>query len=134
MHSALSYQGLSSCHSHVDGIVSKAWKRVFLIYQLKRAGIGQCDLVRIYISVIRPVVVYACPAWHTNLPKYVSDNIELIQKRYMKILETLCDLLYECMLNSTIKLPRNQFLPYLIMFCIVFMPLFSLALLFISCC
>ena len=70
-----------SWDAHVDGIVSKARKRVFLIYQLKRAGIGQCDLVRIYISVIRPVVEYACPSWHTNLPKLVSDNIELIQKR-----------------------------------------------------
>ena len=58
-----------SWNSHVDGIVSKARKRVFLIYQLKRAGIGQCDFVRIYISVIRPVVEYACSAWHTNLPK-----------------------------------------------------------------
>ena len=69
---------------HVDGIVSEARKRVFMIYQLKRAGIGQCDLVRIYTSVIRPVDEYACPAWHTNLPKYLSDNIELIQKRCMK--------------------------------------------------
>ncbi len=58
-----------SWNSHVDRIVSKVRKRVFLIYQLERAGIGQCDLVRIYISVIRPVVEYACPAWHTNLPK-----------------------------------------------------------------
>ena len=47
------------------------------------AAIGQCDLVRICLSVIRPVVVYAYPAWHTSLPKYVSDNIELIQKRCM---------------------------------------------------
>ena len=45
-----------SWNSHVGGIVSKARHRVFLIYQLKRAGIGQCDMVRIYISVIRPVV------------------------------------------------------------------------------
>ena len=73
-----------SWNSHVDGIVSKARKRVFLIYQLKLAGIGQCDLVRIYIAVIRPVIEYACPAWHTNLPKYVSDNIGLIIKRCMK--------------------------------------------------
>ena len=29
-----------SWNAHVDGIVSKARKRVFLIYQLKRAGIG----------------------------------------------------------------------------------------------
>ena len=27
-------------NSHVDGIVSKARKRMFLIYQLKRAGMG----------------------------------------------------------------------------------------------
>ena len=49
-----------SWNAHVDGIVSKARTWVFLIYQLKRAGIGRCDLVRIYISVIRPVVEYAC--------------------------------------------------------------------------
>ena len=27
---------------------------------------------------------YACPVWHTNLPKYLSDNIELIQKRALE--------------------------------------------------
>ena len=79
-----------SWNSHVDGIVSKARKRVFLIDQLKRAGIGQCDLIRIYISVIRPVVEYACPAWRTNLTKYLSDNIELIQKRCMKTIFPGC--------------------------------------------
>ena len=65
---------------------------MFLIYQLKRAGIGQCDLVRIYISVIRPVVEHACPAWawHTNLPKYLSDNVELIKKRCMKTIFPGC--------------------------------------------
>ena len=50
-----------------------------MIYQLKRAGINQIDLVRMYISVIRPVVEYACLVWRTNLPKYLSDNIEIIQ-------------------------------------------------------
>ena len=51
-----------SWNAHGGGIVPKARKRVFLNYQLNRAGIGQCDLVRIYISVIRPLVEYACPA------------------------------------------------------------------------
>ena len=27
---------------------------------------------------------YACPVWHTNLPKYLSENIELVQKRALK--------------------------------------------------
>ena len=45
--------------------ISKARKRVYMIYQLKHAGINQNDLIKIYVSVIRPVVEYACPVWHT---------------------------------------------------------------------
>ena len=68
----------------VDCIVKKAAKRVYMLYQLKRAGIIQLDLVTVYISVVRPVLEYACPVWHTNLPKYLSDSIELIQNRALK--------------------------------------------------
>ena len=57
-------------NAHVDTIVSKARKRVFTIYQLKRAGISQCDLLRVYVNVIRPVLEYACLVWHTSLPMY----------------------------------------------------------------
>ena len=69
---------------HVDNIVSIAGKRVYMLYQLKRAGISQLDLVKIYVSVIRPVLEYACPVWSTNLPKYLSDAIEMIQKRVLR--------------------------------------------------
>ena len=55
-----------------------------MLYQLKRAGISQLDLVTVYISVVRPVLEYACPVWHTNLPNYLSDSIELIQNRALK--------------------------------------------------
>ena len=54
------------------------------MYQLKRAGVHQDDLVRIYVSVIRPILKYACPAWSTNIPQYLSDYIELVQKRALK--------------------------------------------------
>ena len=53
---------------HVDNIVKKAGKIIYTLYQLKRAGVNQADLVTIYISVVRPVVEYACPVWSTNLP------------------------------------------------------------------
>ena len=69
---------------HVDNIVSKAGKRVYMLYQLKRAGISQNDLVKIYVSIIRPVLEYACPVWSTSLPTYVSDAIEMIQKRVLR--------------------------------------------------
>ena len=53
--------------------------------QLKRAGINNIYLIRIiYVYVIIPVVKYACLAWHTNLPKYISDNTEIIKKMSLK--------------------------------------------------
>ena len=55
-----------SWNAHVETIITKARKRVFIIYQLKRAGISQTDLIRIYVTVIRPVLEYACPVWHTS--------------------------------------------------------------------
>ena len=64
---------------HVDCIVKKAAKRVQMSYQLKRAGISQLDLVTVYIRVVRPVLEYVCPVWHTSLHKYISDSIELIK-------------------------------------------------------
>ena len=70
---------------HVDNIVKKAGKRIYMLYQLKRAGVNKADLVTIYISVVRPVVEYACPVWHTNLPIYLSENIEMIQKRAVRV-------------------------------------------------
>ena len=34
---------------------------VYMLYQLKREGISQNDLVKIYVSIIRPVLLeYAC--------------------------------------------------------------------------
>ncbi len=39
-------------NAHVDNIVTKARKQVYILYQLKRAGICQCDMVKIYLSVI----------------------------------------------------------------------------------
>ncbi|KAK2138045.1 hypothetical protein NP493_9065g00009 [Ridgeia piscesae] len=55
-----------------------------MLYQLKMAGITQKDLVGVYVSVVRPVLEYACPVWQTSLPQYLSDNIEVIQKRALK--------------------------------------------------
>ena len=69
---------------HVDNIVKKAGKRIYMLYQLKRPGVNQADLVTIFISVMRPVVEYACPLWITNLPVYLPDNIEMIQKRVVR--------------------------------------------------
>ena len=40
----------------VENIVKKAGKRLYMMYQLKRAGISHSDLVTVYLSVVRPVL------------------------------------------------------------------------------
>ena len=91
---------------HVDNIVSKAGKRVYMLYQLKRAGISQNDLVKIDVSVIRPVLEYACPVWSTSLPNYLSDAIEMIQKRVLLLLLHLFTLL--CGVDVSCETPPSR--------------------------
>ena len=40
-------------------------------------GISQNDFLTVFISIVRPVVEYIFPVWHTNLPNYLSDDIEI---------------------------------------------------------
>ncbi len=69
-----------------------------MLYQLRRSGFCPKDLLRITL-VIRPVVEYACPMGHTILPNYLSDTIENIQKRSLRIMHPGLD--YETALTVT---------------------------------
>jgi hypothetical protein len=71
---------------HVTHICSKASKRLYALRLLKRNGVQSSDLRRFLCSFIRPVLEYACPVWHSSLPNSLSDQIEHIQKRALKII------------------------------------------------
>ena len=58
---------------HIDEIVGKASKRLHIIRVLRRDGVPAQELVHIYISLIRSILEYCCPVWHTSLPQYLSD-------------------------------------------------------------
>ena len=71
---------------HENNITMKASRRIYLLKQLKRAGIDRKSLILFYCACIRSVLEYACQAFHTNLPAYLSDQIERVQKRVLRIL------------------------------------------------
>ena len=71
---------------HVEIIVWKAAKRIYLPRQLKRADVDSKSFIRFYCSCIRSVLEYACQAFHTSLPQYLSNDIEHIQKRALRII------------------------------------------------
>ena len=64
--------------ANIDSITIKAAKRLYLLRQLKRAGIAPSYLVLFYCSVIRSVLEYACQVFHCNLPLYLLDEIKRI--------------------------------------------------------
>ena len=61
-------------------------KCIYLLKQLKRADVDPKSLIRFYCSCIRTVLEYVCQTFHTSLPQYLSDDIEHIQKRALRII------------------------------------------------
>ena len=56
-----------------------------------------------YTSFIRPVLEYACPAWHNNLTADLCESLELVQKRAHSIIfrmNVFCDYLQFCTSNG----------------------------------
>ena len=71
--------------THIRHISSKACKRLYALRILRR-NVQPSDLRTVYCSFIRPVLQYACPVWHTSLPKFLTDELEHIQRRAFKII------------------------------------------------
>ena len=86
-------------NKHVGQIVEKASKRLYLLRQLKRAEVENVSLYKFYTVCIRSIVEYACQVFHSNLPKYLSNEIESIQKRALRIIHP--DLSYSQALKSS---------------------------------
>ena len=60
--------------------------KTVLLTQLKKSGLSSDDLLCFYKSVIRTNLEYAAPVFGTSLPDYLSDNIESVQKRALRII------------------------------------------------
>ena len=71
---------------HVNVILSKAASRLYFLKQLKRAGAGTGDLLCFYNMIVRPVLEYASPVWHSSLTVAQSESLESVQKRAMRII------------------------------------------------
>ena len=87
--------------------VPKPRKRLYHLKQLRSACLDGRDLFMFYASVIRPVIEYACPVWHSSLTVADSAKIESIQRRTMRIMEpnsyfvAACDLIGAVWLITT---------------------------------
>ena len=82
---------------NTKALVKKASKRLYIIRVLQRCGLSSNDLLLVYFSMVRSILEYACPVWHTMLPKCLGNKIEKGQKRAFRIIYPTTD--YEDALN-----------------------------------
>ena len=72
--------------THVNEMVKKCNRRLFMLRTLKRFNLPLCDLITIYTGYVRPILEYCAPVFHSSLTKKQTNDIERIQKRACKII------------------------------------------------
>ena len=68
----------------IDSLIKKASKRIYLMLCLKRAGCSPEVMFRCYSALIRPILLYAYPAW-CNLPVYLQKRLLIVERRVLRI-------------------------------------------------
>jgi len=72
--------------THVGYIISKCVSRLYFLKQLNKASLPSSHLLQFDTTVIRSILEYASPLWHTNLSKPEAEHLEAIQHRAINII------------------------------------------------
>ena len=80
-------------NAHIENVIKKGASRLYLLRQLKRAKGDPTQLLCFYTTCKRPVSEYACQVFHNGLPEYLSEELEKIQRRALRIISP--DLSYQ---------------------------------------
>jgi hypothetical protein len=70
---------------HFDFVLKKACKRIFIIRNLRRSGVSPIFLWRSYVSLIRPVLLYAFPCV-CNAPMFLVNKLLRVERRIKRII------------------------------------------------
>ena len=71
-------------NDHID-YNCKAAKHLFTLRVLKRAGVGNSNVLNICKCSVRSILEYAVAAWQ-DIPEYLSSKLESIQRRALKVI------------------------------------------------
>ena len=71
--------------NHIYYVVKKSSKKLYSLRLQKRSVVEPENILKVYLSTIRPVLEYAIPNWQ-SIPDYLSDRVESIQRRALRII------------------------------------------------
>ena len=66
--------------------VTNASKRLYALRVLSRGGVPPADLINVHHALIRSILEYCWQLWNYAIPRYLSDELEKMQKRAMRII------------------------------------------------
>ena len=72
-------------NAHVDKVVNKAIKRLFLLRNLRRAHCPENLMLMCYFSFIRSVLLHAFPSF-CNLPVCLFEKLQRVERRALRII------------------------------------------------
>ena len=71
---------------HVFHLKRKFWARAWVLRHLSKAGLPCNDLVKIYKSLVRPILDYSAIIYHSILNKTENKEMEDLQKKDLRII------------------------------------------------
>ena len=74
-----------SWNNHVEYLTKKSTKKLYSLRVLCRAGVDTLNILKVCLTTIRPVLECAVLVWQ-NIPEYLFDAVETLQKRALKVI------------------------------------------------
>ena len=72
--------------AHVKSILKKVRYRTWAVHNLKRLGMSAGGLLSVYKSLILPCFDYSCVVYHSMLNRNMSEQLERLQRKILKII------------------------------------------------
>ena len=72
--------------THIQNLISRANSKRYLLTVLRRAGTTTAQLLRFYLTFIRPGVEYAAPVWHSSISQTQSNSLERVQSSSLRVM------------------------------------------------
>ena len=75
-----------SATCHVTEIISRFYGKLWTLRFLKKSGMGTDGLLQVYQTIIRAAVEYCSVVYHSLIPQYMADRLELVQRQALRII------------------------------------------------
>ena len=72
-----------SWSAHIDDLVKRCYKKLWILRRLKKLGADLHDLKEIYVTQIRSILEFAAPVWAGSITNQEIVQIERVQKNIL---------------------------------------------------